>query len=456
MSKEPPKPSDHCGLCGISPSEHAGLIALTRRLAGQIDRLTRKVDGKDTASGRRALELAAEWREAFDMPRETALAPTGPRVGAVKRAFSWGFDADQIRACYRGGRRFPFVVYGQRRVAGTDEQRKVDLTDLLKDEKTIEGLVRLSEAPVSRQERRFDRSAAPALSIDEFAARIEGARQGQDGQWSGRCPAHDDRHASLGFRQGEKGIVARCMVGCSIAEIAGALRLEVSQLFDPEKRTEPLPVREAEPLPTFAQVHRWVDAAQRNDRLADRLAEVKGWSRPTLERLRVGWDGERVTFPVRDATGELVNVIRYLPGGKPKTLGLRHRSRGLFPAPETIEGRVWLMEGEPDAVSGHELGLPAVGVPGTNGWRPEWAERLRGRSVVVCFDCDEPGRKAALAVGKSLDGHAKTVRVVDLNGARSDGFDVTDALLEGWTLERFVELAKAAPVAARFGGERAA
>lgn len=453
MSKQPPAPNDHCGLCGISPSEHAGLLSLTRRLAGQIDRLTRKVDGKDTSNTRRALELAAEWREAFDMPKGTALAPNGPRVGAVKRALSWGFDAEQVRACYRGGRRCQFVVYGERKRSGTDEQRKVDLTDLLKDEKTIEALIRLADVPTRRQEPRFDRP----LSLEEFAGRIEGARQGSDGQWSGRCPAHDDRHASLGFRQGEKGIVARCMVGCSITEIAGALRLEVSQLFDPDApRREPLPVREAEPLPSSGDIARWTARAQSSPRLADRLAEVKGWSLPTLERLHVGWDGQRVTFPIANAAGDVVNVIRYLPGGKPKTLGLRHRSRGLFPAPETIDGRVWLVEGEPDAVSGHELGLPAVGVPGTNGWRPEWAERFHGRSVVVCFDCDDAGRKAALKVGASLAGHAKAVRVVDLNVKRTDGFDVTDALREGWTLEQFVELAKAASVAARFGGERAA
>jgi hypothetical protein len=34
------------------------------------------------------------------------------------------------------------------------------------------------------------------------------------------------------------------------------------------------------------------------------VAEARGWTTAALDRLGVGYDGKRVTFQVRDATGE--------------------------------------------------------------------------------------------------------------------------------------------------------
>jgi hypothetical protein len=43
-------------------------------------------------------------------------------------------------------------------------------------------------------------------------------------------------------------------------------------------------------------------------------------------------------------------------------------SRDLFPTPETVDGNaLWIVEGEPDGVAAHSLGLSATAVPGTNG-----------------------------------------------------------------------------------------
>ena len=64
-----------------------------------------------------------------------------------------------------------------------------------------------------------------------------------------------------------------------------------------------------------------------------------------------------------------------------------HR-RSLFPAPETLagEGPLFLVEGEPDAISAAELGIDAVAVPGVQGWRCEYVTqgyRPRGRSSAL-------------------------------------------------------------------------
>jgi hypothetical protein len=61
-------------------------------------------------------------------------------------------------------------------------------------------------------------------------------------------------------------------------------------------------------------------------------------------------------------------------------------------------------EGEFDALAVHLLaGIPAVGYPGTQAWRPYWDRAFTGyQRVLVIADGDKPGRDAAKAVAKRI------------------------------------------------------
>lgn len=64
--------------------------------------------------------------------------------------------------------------------------------------------------------------------------RLEGVRSTGHDKWIARCPAHDDKRPSLSIREGDTGAtLAYCWAGCSIAEIAAAVGLELSDLFPP-------------------------------------------------------------------------------------------------------------------------------------------------------------------------------------------------------------------------------
>ena len=68
-------------------------------------------------------------------------------------------------------------------------------------------------------------------------------------------------------------------------------------------------------------------------------------------------------------------------------------------------GDQWLLlvEGEPDAIAAHTAGIPAVAVPGSQGWNPKWASRFsRFPRIAVAFDCDQPGRSASPTVAADL------------------------------------------------------
>jgi hypothetical protein len=74
--------------------------------------------------------------------------------------------------------------------------------------------------------------AAPLLS------RLDRVKRTGDCRWIACCPAHDDCHPSLSVRELDDGrILVHCFAGCDVAEILGAVGLELSDLF-PERPIE--------------------------------------------------------------------------------------------------------------------------------------------------------------------------------------------------------------------------
>ena len=59
-------------------------------------------------------------------------------------------------------------------------------------------------------------------SAAEIASALGGAKP-TSGGWLAKCPAHDDRRASLSLRDGEKRLLAYCFAGCGWAQIREAL-----------------------------------------------------------------------------------------------------------------------------------------------------------------------------------------------------------------------------------------
>jgi hypothetical protein len=73
------------------------------------------------------------------------------------------------------------------------------------------------------------------MSADLLLAQLENVKRTGDGRWMARCPAHEDRRASLTVRElGDGRVLAHCFAGCSIHEVLGAVGLDMSALF-PEK-----------------------------------------------------------------------------------------------------------------------------------------------------------------------------------------------------------------------------
>jgi DNA primase len=73
----------------------------------------------------------------------------------------------------------------------------------------------------------------------------------------------------------------------------------------------------------------------------------------------------------------------------------------------TSEETIAVTEGEMDAISLVQAGIPAVGIPGASAWKPHYKLLFEGyQSVLICADNDDTGagRKFAAKLAQNVPG----------------------------------------------------
>jgi hypothetical protein len=249
--------------------------------------------------------------------------------------------------------------------------------------------------------------------IREVLAHLPDAKKSGNG-WMAKCPAHEDRRASLSISAGDNGaVLIRCHAGCSIEAICDRMGLAVKDLFPPRE-------------------------SHRNNGAARKIV---------------------AEYDYLNAAGDLIyQTVRYSPkdfrqrrpDGKGGWLwnldGVPRVPYRLIELRESgPDEQVYICEGEKDCDRLASIGLVATcNVGGAGKWKPEYNEGLRDRRVCIIADKDGAGRKHAQQVAASLAGIARDVRIMELPG---DGVkDASDYLNAGGTAEALVSIAEAAPV----------
>ena len=77
------------------------------------------------------------------------------------------------------------------------------------------------------------------IVIEPILSRLDKVRKSGKG-YTARCPAHEDRMASLSLRETNDRVLIHCFAGCPPAAVLGAIGLELADLFD---RSEEKPMR---------------------------------------------------------------------------------------------------------------------------------------------------------------------------------------------------------------------
>lgn len=236
----------------------------------------------------------------------------------------------------------------------------------------------------------------------DLEALIEGkfdvkARRGE--QREARCPAHEDKRASLGLKivpndDGGDKVVVKCQAGCPTQDVLAAVGLTFADLFTVEAK--PSGAKRGSGLGREDTVYGYADEGG-------------------VVRFEV------VRFEPKDFRQRTVH-----PDGT-RTWGIKGVRRTLYKLPRVLEAvrdkrLLWIVEGEKDVETLTALGWFATcnmggAASGENDrkWLPEYAESLAGAGeVVIVPDNDEPGRRHAATIAASLKGKADEVTILDL------------------------------------------
>jgi hypothetical protein len=261
---------------------------------------------------------------------------------------------------------------------------------------------------------------------ERLLGRLAGVRPSGAG-WSARCPAHEDRTASLSVSEGDDGrALVKCHAGCAVDSVAAAVGLTVRDLMP--GRTGPPPPRNGKPgrdaaaFPTadaaVAELERRHGARSAlwayHDPAGNPVGLVVRWDRPGGKDIR----------PVARSGGGW--RVAAMPDPRP-----------LYRLPELATAKtVLVVEGEKCADAARRLGFASTTsaggsqAAGKTDWRP-----LAGKDIWLLPDNDPPGRKYADEVAGLLEvlTPAPVVRTVELPGLpeRGDLADWIDARGDG-------------------------
>ena len=250
----------------------------------------------------------------------------------------------------------------------------------------------------------------PRRPLDVVVERLEGVKANGTG-FTARCPAHEDRHNSLSITEGDDGrALLHCFAGCNFAAVVAAMGLQPGDLF-----TEgPAPTSSASSrsrdgstagpgdgtpgltLARYAAAKCLPVDILRGYGLADTL--FGGY--PAVAIPYHNLEGEAGALRIRRALHKgAQGDDRFLwrPGSKPTLYGLER----LTLAREA--GYAVLVEGESDCHTLWYRDIPALGLPGANGWRDDRdAAHLAGiGTIYVVVEPDQGGETVRARLGES-------------------------------------------------------
>lgn len=137
----------------------------------------------------------------------------------------------------------------------------------------------------------------------------------------------------------------------------------------------------------------------------------------------------RLAIPYVTPSGTVDIRFRAMGPEEPKYLGFPGTQTRMFNVRALHEAydSIAVCEGEIDAITLHyKCGIPAVGVPGVNSWKPHYNRLLQDFSTIYIFaDGDQPGIDFAKSLAKEL-GNVITIQM-------PEGEDVNSIFLRNGT-----------------------
>lgn len=175
------------------------------------------------------------------------------------------------------------------------------------------------------------------------------------------------------------------------------------------------------PFPTDDDVEKWHQKLLKMPNEIEQMS-VFGWTREELDKLHIGFDGERIMIPIKSRRGYWVNVRRYLPvhrrskgNHNAKCMNIRKLGqKRYYPYEAFDEDLIYIVEGEKDCIAARSQGINAVTSTGGSAIPTEEILLFRNKDVVLMLDTDSVGKRNVTNYLALLRNIARSIKVVEL------------------------------------------
>lgn len=243
-----------------------------------------------------------------------------------------------------------------------------------------------------------------------------------NGKVQAKCPAHNDKQASLTITKGDKCTLFHCHAGCKLEDVLTAAGLEKKDTF----------------YNNVSYAEKWkMYIESREKRKIEAIypyVSINGGY--AFHKIRL--DGKKILYGIL----ENERFSYGLPRSKP-----RKSYRAIYGDLNAIQKAVqcgkpvFIPEGEKDVDTLTKHGFVAFTYGGVNDWQSEFASILKNAVVYILADNDMPGQGIANRIYVDLQGIAKTAKVItpmpDIPKA-----DITDYFQTGHSKQDFEQLLK--------------
>ena len=208
-----------------------------------------------------------------------------------------------------------------------------------------------------------------------------------------RCPAHDDKQASLTITRGRKCVLFKCHAGCDTADVLRAAGIDLKDtFFDNSDSAKWKAYVEGREQKKIEAIYNYVSCDNGS----------YCFSKLRLEDKRILYgklSNDRFTYGLgRDTPRKSYKAIY----GSVKAL------KKAISEDRTI----FIPEGEKDVDSLTKRGYTAFTYGGVNDWQSVFANVVRGANVVILADNDKPGLTVANNIMNDIKSVAKSARII--------------------------------------------
>lgn len=208
-----------------------------------------------------------------------------------------------------------------------------------------------------------------------------------------RCPAHNDKQASLAIAKGKKCTLFYCHAGCTLSDILTAAGLEKKDTFYDSK-----------PLKTNWQAY----VESREKRKIEAVYNYVSFN-GNYAFTKIRLEGKKLLYGILKDDRFSYGLPRNTPR---KSLKAIYGSVKALNKAVTEGEIIFLPEGEKDVDTLVKHGYTAFTYGGCGDWQVAFADLVKNANVIILADNDRPGTTVANAILKDIQPVAKSAKIV--------------------------------------------